>query len=52
MALLKEDVPDLDRQKYCSSRFLFSKRSFVKSFWHDVFSSFARFAERCVPSTI
>ena len=31
---------------------LFSKRSVVNSFWHDVFSSFARFAERCVPSTI
>ena len=32
--------------------FLFSKRSVVNSFWHDVFPSFARFAERCVPSAI
>ena len=27
MALLKEDVPDLDRQKHCGSRFLVSKRN-------------------------
>ena len=37
MALLKEDVPDLDLQKYNGSRFLFSKRSAVNPFWRDVF---------------
>ena len=52
MALLKEDVPDQDRQKYCGSRFLFFKRNIVNSFLHDAFSSVARFAERCFPSTI
>ena len=49
IALLKEDVPDLDLQKYNGSRFLFSKRSAVNPFWRDVFSSFARFSERCIP---
>ena len=49
MALLKEDVSDLDLQKYSGSRFLFSKRSAVNPFWRDVFSSFARFSERCIP---
>ena len=44
MALLKEDVPDFD--------LLFSKRSAVNPFWRDVFSSFARFSERCIPQTI
>jgi len=52
MASLKEDVPDLDLQKYSGSRFLFSKRSAVNLFWHDVFSSFAIFSERCIPQTI
>ncbi len=52
MALLKEDVPDLDLQKYSGSIFLFSKRSAVNPFWRDVFSSFARFSERCIPQTI
>ena len=53
MALLKEDVPDLDLQKYSGSRFLFSKRSAVNPFWRDVFfSSSARFSERCIPQTI
>ena len=52
MASLKEDVPDLDLEKYSGSRFLFSKRSAVNLFWHDVFSSFARFSERCIPQTI
>ena len=37
MALLKEDVPDLDLQKYSGFRFLFSKRSAVNPFWHDIF---------------
>ena len=37
MALLKEDVPDLDLQKYSGSRFLFSKPSAVNPFWRDVF---------------
>ena len=32
IALLKEDVPDLDLQKYSGSRFLFSKRSAVNPF--------------------
>ena len=31
MALLKEDVPDLDLQKYSGSRFLFSKCSAVSA---------------------
>ena len=52
MASLKEDVPDHDRQKYSGSIFLFSKRSAVNPFWRDVFSSFARFSERCIPQTI
>ena len=52
MALLKEDVPDLDLHKYSGSRFLFSKRSAVNPFWRDVFSSFDRFSERCIPPTI
>ena len=52
MALLKEDVPDLDLQKYSGSRFLFSKRSAVNPFWRDVFSSFARFSERCIAQII
>ena len=52
IALLKKDVPDLDLQKYSGSRFLFSKRSAVNPFWHDDFSSFARFSERCIPQTI
>ena len=52
MALLKEDVPDLDLQKYSESRFLFSKRNAVNPFWRDVFSSFTRFPERCIPQTI
>ena len=37
MALLKEDVPDLDLQKYSGSRFLSSKRIAVNPFWRDVF---------------
>ena len=37
MALLKENVPDLDLQKYSGFRFLFSKRSAVNPFRHDVF---------------
>ena len=52
MASLKEDVLDLDLQKYCGSRVLFSERNIVNSFWHDVFSSFTKISERCVPSTI
>ena len=31
MALLKEDVPDLDLKKYSGSRFLFSKCSAVSA---------------------
>ena len=52
MTLLKEDVPDLDLQKYSGSRFLFSKRSAVNPFWCDVFSSFARFSERRILQTV
>ena len=52
MASLKEDVPDLDLQKYSGSRLFFSKRSAVNPLWHDVFSSSARFSERCIPQTI
>ena len=52
MALLKEDVPDPDLQKYSESRFLFSKRNAVNPFWRDVFSSFTRFSERCIPQPI
>ena len=52
MALLKEDVPDLDLQKYSGSIFLFSKRNAVNPFWRDVFSSFARFSESCIPQII
>ena len=37
MTFLKEDVPDLDLHKYSGSRFLFSKRSAVNPFWHDIF---------------
>ena len=51
MALLKEDVPDLDLQKYSGSRFLFSKPSAVNPFRRDVFL-FAGFSERCIPQTI
>ena len=43
MALLKEDVPDFDLQKYSGSRLLCSKRSAVNPFWRDVFSSFVTF---------
>ena len=43
---------NLSLRNYCGSRFLFSEGNIVISFWHNVFSSFARFAERCVPSTI
>ena len=49
---MKEDVPDLDLQKYSGSRFIFSKRGAVNPFWRDVFSSFTRFSERCIPQTI
>ena len=52
MTLLKENVSDLDLQKYSGSRFLFSKCRAVNPFWHDIFSSFARFSERCIPQTI
>ena len=31
---------------------LFSKRNDVSPFWYNVFLSFGRFAERCVPPTI
>ena len=48
----QEDVSDLYLQKYSGSTFLFSKRSAVNPFWRDVFSSFARFSERCIPQTI
>ena len=37
MALLKEDVPDLNLQKYSGSRFVFSKRSAVNPLWRDAF---------------
>ena len=52
MALLKDDLPDLDLQKYSGSRFLFSKRRAVNPFWRDVYSSFARFSERCILTTM